>query len=306
MIRYKCVQCGTDLQSPSSLANQLDVCPFCQYGNTVPQATGMSWSTIGFYAGVSVLALAMIGGAVLWSYSQTDQKPDEVALGADESKTDPYQGVEHQPQRRPPETKQIASLPPEAKPPVIRAKPKPAIQTPAKPKAPPRVKPKAPRRVKPKVSPPAKPKAPRRVKPKVSPPAKPGRPAEIAGVPPEYQQQARNTFAKGYTFFIWSAEPGPFKRGDSQILIVPFRYVTQRRPRPYKTAFGIVLPGHIETLILKGQGPAAVRRSGEGAAMHLDFNRSYSGKGKAIIHLLDYGAKDNKQVSNEFTVDVEF
>lgn len=40
MIHYKCDQCGAEMQSPDSLAGQVERCPECEAGNTVPPAAG--------------------------------------------------------------------------------------------------------------------------------------------------------------------------------------------------------------------------------------------------------------------------
>ena len=37
MIQYECVKCGSELESPESLAGQVDTCPVCRTPNRVPQ-----------------------------------------------------------------------------------------------------------------------------------------------------------------------------------------------------------------------------------------------------------------------------
>ena len=37
MIRYKCAQCGADLEAPQSLVGEKEICPVCNAANWVPQ-----------------------------------------------------------------------------------------------------------------------------------------------------------------------------------------------------------------------------------------------------------------------------
>ena len=130
-------------------------------------------------------------------------------------------------------------------------------------------------------------------------------------LPEKYKAEAEKAFAQGYTYFIWPAEPGPFQRGDSQVLVVPFLYVAKSKPVPFLPVLGVIITPqdggepYVKEGILKGEKPPAYGPSGKGGVICLDFFKALSGKGKGSIRLLDYETGKN-QISNVITVDVEF
>jgi len=129
-------------------------------------------------------------------------------------------------------------------------------------------------------------------------------------LPENLKKDAEACFAKGYTYFIWPAATGPFRRGDSIIVTVPFNYIAKGKPEPYKIAFTILakkegtekLDGRTQILTSRKYTYSS---AGKSDAFHLDALKQFSsGKASATIHLLDYST-GQKQVSNMFTVDIE-
>ena len=126
-----------------------------------------------------------------------------------------------------------------------------------------------------------------------------GTPDESVVLPDSAKKDAEAAFAKGYTYYIWPAEQGPLKRGDSQMLFIPFLYIAKSTPVPYTVACTVL--GDFQ--VLKPEG-LTYRSKGKGAGMHLDFMKTLRGTGKAVIHLVDFET-GGKQISNDITVDVE-
>ena len=88
MIQYECPKCHGALESPTSLAGQIDVCPRCQHNNTVPRTTSIPWLTISIYIGGSALILAVIIGVVMWTHMDNPRKPNGLARWSDLSRKD--------------------------------------------------------------------------------------------------------------------------------------------------------------------------------------------------------------------------
>lgn len=134
-------------------------------------------------------------------------------------------------------------------------------------------------------------------------------PDDTVVLPENAKADAEKAFAAGYAYYVWPGEAGPIKRGDSNVLLVPFRYVANGAPVPYQTVLILVAAKQgsrdreeiTQTVRPKGKTYSA---KGSGVVIHLDFFKALSGKGTARIYLVD-DATGTKQISNEFTVEVE-
>mgnify|MGYP003588140229 CR=1 FL=1 len=126
-----------------------------------------------------------------------------------------------------------------------------------------------------------------------------GTPDESVVLPDSAKKEAEVTFAKGFSYFIWPVEQEPIKRGDSNVLLIPFFYIANSIPVPYTCACTVL--GDFQ--VLKPDGITYSAR-GRGLAMHIDFMMALHGKGKAVVHLVDFETT-GKQISNDMTIDVE-
>jgi uncharacterized protein (TIGR03067 family) len=103
----------------------------------------------------------------------------------------------------------------------------------------------------------------------------------------QLNKEAEQAFAQGKDYFIWPRTKGPFKR-DGQILAVPFDYFGKENARPYRLAFALVVNGkELKTFIISPEDKSRQqKREGQDAFLHIDFERSLSGKGKAMLYLV--------------------
>ena len=132
-------------------------------------------------------------------------------------------------------------------------------------------------------------------------------PDNTVEVPNEQRESANKARGEGLKYFIWCNGKEPFQRDvGGNTLLVPFCYVSNGDPIPFGTTFSVVrnqgnqLVG--DAIQIKPDSPAYSSK-GKTFALHLDFNRQYSGAGIAMISLHDLNTK--KRISNEILVKVE-
>jgi peptidoglycan hydrolase-like protein with peptidoglycan-binding domain len=134
-------------------------------------------------------------------------------------------------------------------------------------------------------------------------------PDETLVLPEGAQADADRAFAAGYTYYVWPTEIGPIKRGDSTVLRVPFAYVANGTPVPYQTVLRLVATNQddgskVEITHTVRSERLTYSSKGKGEAMHIDLLKELSGSGSTKVYLVDYDT-GRKQISNEFTIDIE-
>ena len=132
-------------------------------------------------------------------------------------------------------------------------------------------------------------------------------PDDTVDVPNDQLENANKARGEGLKYFIWCNGKEPFQRDvGGNTLFVPFCYVSNGDPIPFGTTFSLVrnqgnqLVG--DAIQIKPDSPKYSSK-GKTFALHLDFNRQYSGTGIATIYLHDLNTK--KRISNEILVKVE-
>jgi hypothetical protein len=130
-------------------------------------------------------------------------------------------------------------------------------------------------------------------------------------LPDNLRDEAEACFAKGYTYFVWLSEAGPFRRDKSGLLVIPFNYVSKHKPEQYDTAITVITQkvgkDRFESLTQRITPPKYFYSSaGKGAAMIIDIEKTLSGKGSAKVKLFGTGKRKKIQISNEFSAEIEF
>jgi hypothetical protein len=132
-------------------------------------------------------------------------------------------------------------------------------------------------------------------------------------LPANLKKEAEECFAKGYTYFVWPATPGPFRQGSFILMTIPFNYIAKGKPEKYLaiTTVKARLPGGaVQTHEHCDFSDTSYSSAGKGEGIINNSTKTLSGKGTATIKLLSYDKlfgdeKVRKQISNEITVQIE-